>query len=119
MILVHTHPSTAYNYTLLCISTFAYLYVCVFVYSFTKFWIWSIALNFGPFTTISVTIYTLASASVYGRGDKSGVCTSCQPMILIKNVQASKTTTSKNNTRKKNQSKIPIGKPHNGTSGES
>lgn len=47
-----------------------------------------------------------------------------KPMILIENVQASKTTTRRKKKKKLkknniNQSKIPIGKPHNVTSGES
>lgn len=34
----------------------------------TEFWILRAALNFGPFKTISVTTYTVASALVFGRG---------------------------------------------------
>lgn len=67
----------------------------------TEFWILKAALNFGPFKTISVTTYTVASSLVFGRGDTSGICTSCQAMILIKKVQASKTTTK---NRRKNKS---------------
>lgn len=105
MILVHTHPSTAYNFSLLvyqyiCVCLYVFVYVC----TVTEFWILTAALNFGPFKTISVTTYTVASSllSIW-KGDTSGVCTSCQPMILIKNVQASKTTKTKNKKNKKKQ----------------
>lgn len=118
MILVHTHSSTAYNF---CLLVYQYICVCmsvcVYVCAVTEFWILRAALNFGPLKTISVTTYTVASSLVFGRGIRVAYALHVNLWFSSKNVQASKT--SKNRKNKINQSKIPVGKPHNGTSGES
>lgn len=72
MILVHTHPSTVYKFSLhlyqyICVSVCVCLCVCLCVYCYRvldfesspKLW---------PFKTISVTTYTVASSLVFGRG---------------------------------------------------
>lgn len=87
------------------IDTFVYLYVfvyvCVYVCTDTEFWILRAALNFGPLRDhFSDNLHSSFILSIW-KGDPSGICTSCQRMILIKNVQASKTTKKRNNRRKK------------------
>lgn len=44
------------------------VYVSVYVCAVTEFWILRAALNIGPFKTVSVTTYTVASSLVFGRG---------------------------------------------------
>lgn len=80
---------------------YVFVYVCVYVCTDTEFWILRAALNFGPLRDhFSDNLHSSFILSIW-KGDPSGICTSCQRMILIKNVQASKTTKKRNNRRKK------------------
>lgn len=107
-------------YQYICLSVCDHPSVCVSAYFFRvldfvsspKIW---------PFKTVSVTTYTVVSSLVFVRGIWVAYALHVKLWFSSKTVQASKTTTT---TTKKtegqiNQSKIPIGKPHNGTSGES
>lgn len=55
------------------------------------------------------------------KGNSSGVCTPCQAMILIEKKfrQVKQLKKKRWRNKKKSIQKNPIGKPHNGTSGES